>query len=312
MTHTKTYHTPWHHLSATIMTLMLSLVFTGCGKEDGLTPDYKNPSDYFQPSTDDNSEEAQLRRQFYAESGSYLIFNDTIQRNYTGTDINGNPSYFVETVDLTYSVGLSAYISTHYSYTYLETLEQKQQTTDFLRTYILPHFTGKLRPYCWFVCNVISTWNDNNSTISKPYAASNQRCIAVAANYLVQRERSDAQKKNYAQRILNAVIGQLAMNHSEDFTDFYTYSSDYYGRDYISMGYEDKPSTQELYTLGFLSSTASATFPSSTTDLNSYALLVIQNSEEQLNQRFANYPIVLQKASVVREVLTQLGYVIEI
>ena len=66
-----------------------------------MEPDYKNPSDYFQPAADDNSEEAQLRRKFFADYGSYLLFNDTLQNVYLGKDINGDPRYFVETIDLT-------------------------------------------------------------------------------------------------------------------------------------------------------------------------------------------------------------------
>lgn len=308
--HTK--HTPsgWAHTGRLVSILFLLLpLFTACGSEDALEADFVNPSDHFQPVAEDNSDEAELRRQFFAETGSYLLFNDTIQRQSLGKDINGEERYFVETLDLTYSVGLSSYISTHYAYTYLETFEQKQQAADFLRQYILPHLTGSLRPYSWFVSNVISSWTDTNSTPSKPYAVNNQRCIAIAANYLIQRERTDAQKTQYAQRILNVTIGQLAQNNSEAFTEFYSFSEAYYGRDYVSFGFEGKPSTHELRNIGFLSSTSAGSFPSATTDLYSYSQLVIQNTEEQLAKTYANYPIVLQKAAVVRKVLTELGYV---
>ena len=293
-------------LMATLILLPLATI--SCGGEDALEADYINPSDHFQPTADDNSEEAQLRRQFFDETGCYLLFNDTIQHELLGTDINGEERYFTETVDLTYSVGLSAYISTHYAFTLLETIEQKRQVVEFLREYILPHLRGTLRPYSWLACDVISTWNDNNPSITKPYAASNQRCIAIATNYLIQRERTDTQKQQYAQRILNVTLGQLATNHSDAFTDFYTYCDTYYGRDYASMGYADKPNTHQLRTIGFLSSTNSATFPSASSDLLSYTQLVVQNSDEQLQSTYANYPIVLQKVAAVRRVLIELGY----
>ena len=83
-----------------------------------MEPDYKNPSDYFQPAADDNSEEAQLRRKFFADHGSYLLFNDTLQNVYLGKDINGDPRYFVETVDLTYTVGQTGYGTSQSSYTF--------------------------------------------------------------------------------------------------------------------------------------------------------------------------------------------------
>jgi len=46
-----------------------------------------------------------------------------------------------------------------------------------------------------------------------------------------------------------------------------------------------------------------------TTDLSVYALQVIQYSDEQLKQQYGNYPIILEKAAVVRRVMTELGYV---
>ncbi len=286
---------------------VLHLAFTACS-ERALEPDFKNPSDVFRPATDDQSEEALLRRQFQEQTGCYLLFNDTLQQEYLGTDINGTPRYFVETLDMTYSVGLSAYISTSYTYTYLDTQEQKSEAADFIQRFIMPHLTGTLRPYSWFAANVITGWADSGASTGKPYAITNQRCIAIASNYLVQRERTDAQKEQYAQRILNIVIGQLATNNSDAFSAFYAISADYYGRDYRTLGYDGKPSTSELYALGFLSSTSISSFPSTTQDLNSYALLAIQYTDEQLQQQYANYPLVLQKAAIVRAVLVELGY----
>jgi hypothetical protein len=46
-----------------------------------------------------------------------------------------------------------------------------------------------------------------------------------------------------------------------------------------------------------------------TTDLSVYALLVIQYTDEQLATQYGSYPIILEKAAVVRRVLKELGYV---
>lgn len=283
---------------------------SSCSKEDELKPDYKNPSDNFIPAADDQSAEAQLRRQFFSETGSYLLFNDTIQHEFLGTDINGEPRYFTETVDLTYAVGQSASVTMSYTYTYLQELEQKQKMTEFLLEYVQPHLTKSLKPYSWFVCNVINSYKDSYSgTVSHPYAASNQRCVVVAGNFLIQRERTEQQKQQYAQRILNAIVGQLASNQSSAFGEFYQYSADYYGTEYRAMGYSSTPPTAVLYQLGFLSSTSISSFPSMTTDLSSFALLAIQYTDEQLAKTYGSYPIILQKARAVRKILISLGYV---
>lgn len=287
----------------------LAIVFVGCGKEDALEADFKNPSANFMPDDNDQSEEAQLRRQFFKETGSYLLFNDTIQRELLGVDINGKERYFIETIDLNYAVGQTGTTNAYYNFTLLQTQEQKQLVTDFVRTYVLNHLTGKLRPYSWFLCNVINSYKDNYSAPSKPYSATNQRCIAVAGNYLIQRDRTDDQKKQYAQRVLNGVVGQLVTNNSSAFEEFFKYSANYYSADYSRFGYDGRPSQTELYRLGFLSSTSISAFPSMSTDLGVYALQVIQYTDEQLQQQYGNYPVIIEKAAVVRRVMTELGYV---
>ena len=45
------------------------------------------------------------------------------------------------------------------------------------------------------------------------------------------------------------------------------------------------------------------------TDLGSYALLVIQKTDEELQATYGSYPIILEKAAVVRQVIVELGYV---
>ena len=153
--------------------VLTTAVPCSCAQEEGLTPDFNNPSANFAPSTDDMSDEAQLRRQFYTQTGCYLLFSDTLQHKLLGTDINGQPRYFTETVDLTYTVGQSSSTTMSYTFTYLQQYAQKQQVTDFLTHYVLPHLTKGLKPYSWMVCNMINSYKDTYSgTVSHPYAAS--------------------------------------------------------------------------------------------------------------------------------------------
>jgi hypothetical protein len=295
----------------TISGLCLAAVvaLASCSKEESPTPVYKNPSASFLPDGNDTSEEAQLRRTFFSETGSYLLFNDTIQRQVLGIDINGQERSFIETIDFTYNVGQSSSMNSFFRFTLLQTFEQKQMVTNFMNEYILPHLTGKLRPFSWFLCNVITSYSDSYSAPSKPYSVSCQRCIGVAGNYLILRDRTDTQKQQYAQRILNGIIGQLATNNSNAFGDFFKYSANYYSADYSRFGYTDRPSQADLYRMGFISSTGISSFPSMATDLGIYALLVIQYTDEQLTQQYGSYPIILDKATVVRRILTELGYV---
>ena len=67
----------------------------GC-KDDSVTDVPTDVVAPFMPAAADDSEEAQLRREFYATYGSFLLFNDTLQHYETGRDVNGEVRYFTE------------------------------------------------------------------------------------------------------------------------------------------------------------------------------------------------------------------------
>lgn len=49
-----------------------SMAMTACSEDEDLTPSYKDVNG-FEPAADDNSATAQLRRDFFKETGSYLL-----------------------------------------------------------------------------------------------------------------------------------------------------------------------------------------------------------------------------------------------
>lgn len=301
-----------YHIQGMLLPLatLLLIVLNSCGSEDTPEVSYVNPSVYFQPADSDQSQEAQLRRSFYSETGCYLLFNDTLQRKFLGTDINGDDQYFTETIDMTYNVGQTSTTTTSYTYTYLSTDEEKHQIIDFLNTYVLNHMTNKVRPFSFFICRQITGINNTNITL-RPYAISNQRCTAIAANYLLQHDRTETQKFNYAKTIINAMIGQMAQNNSDSFSSFYSYSAKYYSANLSAAGVTDgNITTEKLRQLGFLSSSYGLTYlPSQETDLTSYTLLVLQYTDAQIVSMYGSYDIIINKATEMRTVLEQLGYV---
>ncbi len=288
--------------------LVLSIVLSmgSCSKESAPNPQFHSPASFFMPADTATDATSVMRREFYKNSGSYLLFTDTIQNKYVGTDINGDAVYSVETLDLGYSVGFSGTSTNKYSFTYLTNYEQQKQMTDYLNEYVLYHFTGKVKPFSYFLCDKINIKYVNGSNAS-PYASSGQRGVAIATNYLLKKSRTDAQKKNYANTILNIVITQLASNFSDYFTGFYTYSSAYYGVFWTSYG-SDREST--LAKLGFIGiGTYTTSTPSQENDLEQYSLATLQYSQDAWEKKYADYPVVIKKYKLVRSVLTELGFV---
>lgn len=288
------------------LALALLALATACSSEDTPEVDYNNPTAYFVPADDDLSFTAQLRRQFYQDNGSYLLFNDTLQHQFLGKDINGDDRYFTETLDMTYDIGQSSPSSYEYTYTYLTDDSTRLAMTQFVEQYILTHMTGKMRPYSFFLCRSISgksIYSSGSATL-RPYALSNERCTAVSTNYLLQRQRTDAQKTAYAQRIINIMLSQMVVNNSSAFADFFAYNADDYGVNYPE-GFTN--TTENMRQRGFLTSNAGY-FPTRTQDLTAYTAEAVASSDAQLQTKYGNYPIVLAKFAIVRRVLVELGY----
>lgn len=285
----------------------LSFSVTGCGNDDNdaLVIGYKNPADMFRPSDDDTTRVAQLRRDFFNETGVYLLFTDTIQHEYIGDDINGDPQYFTETIDMTYNVGQTSANSASYSFTYLTKYSDQKMTADFAREYLLNHITGRLRPYSLFLGRVINGVNDRGAAL-RPTALTNQRCIAVASSYLTLRNRTDAEKKNFAQTVINAIIAQLAQNNIHEFDKFFSYSSRYYNVDYSTLGIEG--TEKVLLNYGFVGTPGLSSCPSRENDLNVYASMAVRYTPEEFVKRY-DTPIVINKFNEMCNVLSHLGYV---
>jgi len=275
-----------------------------CSKEDTPEPLYHSPAPFFMPAEDATDPTSVLRREFYAKHSSYLLFNDTIQKYNVGTDINGDEVYQWETLDLGYSIGFSYSTSVQYRYTYITDYATQKAMVDYLENYVMYHFTGKAKPFMYMISNTITS-SSRSGNVSKPYAAAGQRGVSVACNYLLAKERTEAQKQAYAERIISIMIGQLANNFSESFEGFYKYSASYYN---TSWSGSDK--TAVLASMGFIGTASSLVSfcPSQSDDLGQYALATIQYSEEEFNEKYGNYPIVITKYMLVKNTLRQLGF----
>lgn len=274
-----------------------------CSSEDTPVADYHDPSAFFMPADTATDAESELRRQFYEETGSYLLFNDTLQYTPTGKDINGNDTYSIEKLDIGYDLQQTGTYTNTYTYQDIATLEQKQAAVEYLKEFILVHLSERLRPFSWYLTSVISGVNNYGNTV-RPYAVSGQRCIALRCQEL-PRLTTDARKQQLATNHLLVIVGAVATNNSSSFADFYNVSGSLYGADTPSADLTNA----DYYALGFLGKGSSVVaYPSQSEDLNAYASLVISNSESALATRFADYPLVLQKISLMKNTLIELGY----
>lgn len=293
-----------------IALILASVVAVSCS-EDDVTANLMDTTAPFLPASDDQSEEAQLRRDFYRDYSSFLLFNDTLQHYPLGRDVNGDIYYFTEVLDLNYQVGMSTAVTEKFSYTLLDDDANKQIAVQYLRDYLLVHLTGKMKPYSWLLVDKIQ--RNFSGTISSPYAAAGQRAVVVACNILPR--LSDSQKVQYTTQVMNTIIAQLALDQAEAFAEFLRISSSNYNGTFSKPATRAE-NTRRLNEAGFVSRGTTdlnqeedGLYPSQEQDIKAFSRLVAANSAETLAARYADYPLVAQKCVIMRETLTSLGYV---
>lgn len=288
-------------LAATVLSLV------SCGKEDTPTLDFTDPSEFFQPKDTDSEAIAKLRQDFQKEYGSYLLFNDTLQHVFLGKDINGDDRYFTELLDIKYVVGqTNSYYSTTYTYSNLKSYEKCAEATEYLKQYIMPHLSSKLAPYSWYLTNIIYGHKDTGADL-RPYAISGQRAIVLSCYYLPQL-KTEEKKQQLAKRHLLVVIQALASDNAPAFSDFTAISGSYYGRDFEKDG-RDISIVERVREKGFINSTSNAYYPKQENDINAFTSLIMSYSDEQIETKYADYPLIVQKAKMFRQDLINLGYI---
>lgn len=298
------------------MAVAAASLMAACEKEDDVTPNIKDTSFYFAPNDTCTDEESEIRRQFFNDHGSYLLFNDTIQHYFVSVDINGDSAYFTEKLDLAYKIG-GAVSTSYYYFTLMKNLERKKAAVEFVEDNILYHFTNALQPFSWLLVNKIYYYNGVNTT--NPVAASGERAMVLAMQNLA-RIKTETQKTNFIQQILVAIVDKIVVDYSTKFNSFSSVSSSLYSK-YFS-GYDDATKQEcldYLLTKGFLSrgddpswgTQKNGYYPSSSTDLSDFAQLVVINDMETIESDYAKYPIVIQKAKTMVECLESVGYVFD-
>lgn len=289
--------------------ILVSVIAASCS-EDDVTPQLKDTTLAFLPDADDNSEEAQMRRDFYQTYGSFLLFNDTLQHEALGKDVNGDMHYFTEVLDLNYQVGMSTESNEKFQYTLLTDMERKSSAVQYIKDYLLVHLTGKLKPYSWLLVDKIK--REYLDVYTSPYAATGQRGVVVACNLLPQ--LTDAQKVQYAAQVMNTLIAKLANDNASSFSEFLQVSMAYYDSRFTAPK-TNAENTALLNEKGFICrgktylGEENGLCPSQELDIKAYARLVVANSAETLQSKYADYPLVLEKIDLMRETLKSLGYV---
>ena len=287
-----------------LQTCFLFIGLMSCTKEDDLAPSDVDDN-YFAVPEKATDEVSVLRREFYEKNGVYLLFNDTLRHEQRGTYEDGSPIWFTETVDLNYNISSSG--AGTYAFVYFDDQHSREVAASMIENHILPHLGEGWLPYSFLLLDTIQSYNIIWKRWDIVDCVSSIRCMAIGVRDAIKGS-SDEQATFCKNMLFTLVNEQIEDLDDELFTEFYSFCTEYYGVDYEDVGLDWMyPEDEEMYELGFVYKPI-FTFPYETLDRKYFVQEAVLLSEEEFEEKYGNYPIVMQKYEIIKEIITDLGY----
>lgn len=284
-----------HNLLLTLFSFSIACVSVACGgEEDDTTPSYADING-FAPADDDNSPTAQLRRDFYNQTGSYLLFKDTlITRTSDGRS---------ELLDITYFIMGSIDWQSDYDYTYeyIEDIEQQRKAAEYVQKYLISRL-GKNAPYSFFLVNDLHY---------DYYGRLRQRDKVLGLrSYVISMGGGEAYEDPetyFGDMIVDIVKNSISRVPEEVMNQFYAFSKDYYGNDV-----EGSLTDQEVWDLGMFYYIADDWwgnyFYYESTDLSLWLEAVLTMSPSEFEAEYGSSSVMMEKYTLLREIILNQGF----
>lgn len=283
--------------------MTVGLTATSCSSDEDTTPSLADTNG-FAPADDDNSEEANLRRAFAKEVGSYLLFNDTLTKQQVSVDVNGKPVYKVETVDINYVMMGSSDDTYKYTYKYLANADKQKAADAYKRT--LGKKLGNINPYSVLLVDTINKWKNSDGVYILKGQASyllGERCYIFSMNG--GKAYTD---DTYFDDMFEDILCDVFINKSALLADYWSPVEKLIGKYKDDLGYDLGKSNDLARSLGFLYDWNKWYFcTKKANDLADYVHAVCTYSEEEFEEEFAGYPICIKRFKALRNAILSEG-----
>lgn len=292
----------------------LLTIATACSNDEDTTP--SNAEEHlFSPAENDNSETAVLRRNFHKEVGSYLLFNDTLKHAQNGVDVYGNPIWSTELVDISYTMSGSS-SSTAYTYALYKDYASQLKAVNLVKEKLISRL-GSALPYSFMIVDTITAWKSNHGILEKvkddsyygtytnPTYLLGQRCYAIS---LYGKNTSAYEDDSYFNDIFVSILMDKFKSSDESvLAKFKSYVSKYAGEYKTDVGYPRKFDNDLARSLGFWEDWSRSYFPSADNDLKFFVTAISTYTTAQVEQQFANYPIVIERFILLKNIAKSWG-----
>lgn len=276
---------------------------TSCSSDEDTTPSLADTNG-FAPADDDNSEEANLRRAFAKEVGSYLLFNDTLTKQQVSVDANGKPVYKVETVDINYVMMGSSNNTYKYTYEYLADADKQKAAEAYKRT--LGKKLGKINPYSVLLVDAINKWESYGGV----YELTGQETYLLGERcYIFSMNGGEAYTDDtYFDGMFEDILCDVFINKSRLLADYWSPVEKLIGKYKIDLGYEQAYDNDVARSVGFLYDWNRYFFcTKKANDLANYVHAVCTYSEEEFEQEFDSYPMCVKRFKALRNAILAEG-----
>lgn len=290
--------------------------FSACSDDEDTTPSLLDVNK-FAPAENDESVEAQLRRNFKEQTGSFLLFNDTLSKAKVGEDMYGKPVYKTELLDIEYSMlgFASDYTST---YDYLTNDAEKQKAANLVINKLAKKL-GKMMPYSVILVNRINRWmndgygnmipaeDDYDGIVPNPPYVMGSRCVAISMD-----NGAAYDDETYFDSMLEDIV-YVALTADESYLKEFYGAVENYSKLVSSwkdeIGYEVGIDNEFARSLGFLNDYSDYKFAKNKEwETRQYLKKVMTESQEEFNEEYAEYPICQNRFATLRNKMIALGY----
>ncbi|HBL32842.1 MAG TPA: hypothetical protein DDZ96_03355 [Porphyromonadaceae bacterium] len=304
----------------------LALSFFGCRSDEVEIGALEK--DYYLTPYGASANDQLLQHHFYDTHHIYLLFNDTIQKEQTSVNPDNTPFYTYQAVNLGYSMtGSLSSKDNIFEFDYIQTDKEKQVATQFVQDKILPSLGPDLRPFSFLLIDKINYYVSNASTyyemrLTNPVVFQGWRCTAIAVSGLT--DMTDEEQTAYRNQILKTIVaGKISKLDPSIFDSFYSFCSQYYSTFKMDSGNSHEVEDfikihPTMMDLGFLSAYAYGNpygfymynFKAKSYDLEDYTNAVFEYSEEEFTNLYGQYPIVMQKYAILKQIIADLGVIL--
>lgn len=286
--------------------MLAGVMLVGCSDSEDTTPSLADVN-VFEPAEDDNSETAQIRREFFNATGSYLLFNDTLRAVNRGTAADGSVISRPEMLDIMRYVMTGYGSSTHYTYEYINSPEGQRAAVQLVNDHLVWRM-GRALPYAFFIVNDIS-YRDNKNVVVHESKLLGLRAYAIS---LSGGDAFNDPETYFRGMIADMVKAKIKTMSEEELAAFYDFSRDYYYEYKSDFGLSDKSApAEEMWNYGFFVDVYGDIFPSSDYDLEAWLAKVTMVSRGQFEAQYGSSSVMMGKYEALVGIIEDLGYVLD-